>query len=77
LTAGHEVIEFIARAAYDPVYGARPLKRFIQRQIETPIARALLGQGELKDATVVLRMNDDEIDVDIEESSSSAVVTLH
>lgn len=77
LNAGSDVIEFIARAAYDPVYGARPLKRFIQRQIETPIARALLGRGELKDATVVLRMNDDEIDVDIEESSSSAVVTMH
>jgi len=77
LTAGSDVIEFIARAAYDPDYGARPLTRFIQRQIETPIARALLGRGELKDATVVLRMNDDEIDVDIEESSSSAVVTMH
>jgi ATP-dependent Clp protease ATP-binding subunit ClpB len=28
---------------YDPVYGARPLKRAIQRELETPIAKAILG----------------------------------
>lgn len=76
LTTGSDVIEFIARAAYDPVYGARPLKRFIQRYIETPIARVLLGRGEVKDGNVVLRMNGDEIDVEIEDFSSP-VVTLH
>jgi len=35
----------IAREGYDPVYGARPLKRFIQREVETPIARALLADA--------------------------------
>ena len=35
--------EHIAREGYDPVYGARPLKRFLQRQIETPLSRKLLG----------------------------------
>lgn len=34
---------FIAREGYDPVYGARPLKRYLQRELETRIARALLG----------------------------------
>lgn len=36
--------EYIAREGYDPVYGARPLKRFIQRELETRIGRALIGE---------------------------------
>jgi ATP-dependent Clp protease ATP-binding subunit ClpB len=38
--------EFVARQGYDPVYGARPLKRYLQREIETNLARKLLA-GEL------------------------------
>jgi ATP-dependent Clp protease ATP-binding subunit ClpB len=38
----------LAERGYDPVYGARPLKRLIQQDIETPIAR-LLVKGELRD----------------------------
>jgi ATP-dependent Clp protease ATP-binding subunit ClpB len=40
--------EYIAREGYDPVYGARPLKRFLQRQIETALSRKIL-QGEITD----------------------------
>ena len=36
---------FIAGAAYDPVYGARPLKRYLQHQLETRIARALIAEN--------------------------------
>jgi ATP-dependent Clp protease ATP-binding subunit ClpB len=39
---------FIAREGYDPVFGARPLRRFIQRELETRIARALI-RGEIMD----------------------------
>jgi ATP-dependent Clp protease ATP-binding subunit ClpB len=42
----------IAREGYDPVYGARPLRRFIQREVETRIARALIG-GQIRDGAVV------------------------
>jgi ATP-dependent Clp protease ATP-binding subunit ClpB len=42
------VREHVAREGYDPVYGARPLKRFIQRALETPLARKLLA-GEIAD----------------------------
>ncbi|MBI4661381.1 MAG: ATP-dependent chaperone ClpB [Verrucomicrobia bacterium] len=38
--------EHIAREGYDPVYGARPLKRFLQRRVETALSRKLLA-GEL------------------------------
>jgi ATP-dependent Clp protease ATP-binding subunit ClpB len=40
--------EYIAREGYDPIYGARPLKRFLQRQVETALSRKLLG-GEIGD----------------------------
>jgi ATP-dependent Clp protease ATP-binding subunit ClpB len=43
---------FIAAAAYDPVYGARPLKRYMVRNIETPVARMIIS-GEAGDGTVI------------------------
>lgn len=44
--------EFIARAAYDPVYGARPLKRYLQHELETRIGRALLA-GDIQDGSTI------------------------
>ncbi len=41
-------IEFLSREGYDPSYGARPLKRAIQREIETPLAKRLLA-GDIHD----------------------------
>lgn len=40
--------DFIAESAYDPVYGARPLRRYLQTNVETPLARRLIA-GDLKD----------------------------
>ena len=42
----------VARAGYDPVYGARPLKRYLQRELETRIGRAIIG-GDVTPGTVV------------------------
>jgi ATP-dependent Clp protease ATP-binding subunit ClpB len=44
--------ELLARRGYDPVYGARPLKRVIQRELETKLSRALL-KGEITDHSKV------------------------
>ncbi len=44
--------DWLANAGYDPVYGARPLKRAIQRELETPIAKAILA-GRFSDGTTV------------------------
>jgi ATP-dependent Clp protease ATP-binding subunit ClpB len=44
----------IAKEGYDPVYGARPLKRFISHEVETQIGRALLGGEILDGATIEL-----------------------
>jgi ATP-dependent Clp protease ATP-binding subunit ClpB len=53
--------ELIAREGYDPVYGARPLRRFIQREVATRIARALLGGQIHEGATVTLDADGDEL----------------
>ncbi len=56
-----EARAFIARAGYDPVYGARPLKRYIQRQLETRIARALIAGDILDGATITVDVADGEL----------------
>jgi ATP-dependent Clp protease ATP-binding subunit ClpB len=53
--------ELIAREGYDPVYGARPLRRFIQREVETRIGRALLSGEILDRARITLDVEDDEL----------------
>ena len=45
-------VELIAGRGFDPVYGARPLKRFLQRELETRIGRALIA-GELSEGAVI------------------------
>lgn len=45
-------LDWLAEVGYDPVYGARPLKRAIQKEMETPIAKQIL-RGELKDGDTI------------------------
>jgi ATP-dependent Clp protease ATP-binding subunit ClpB len=56
----------IAREGFDPVYGARPLRRFIQREVETRIARELIASPALGPAVVRVRAEGDRLQVDIE-----------
>ena len=42
LKMSESALDFLAEIGYDPVYGARPLKRSIQRYLETAIAKAIL-----------------------------------
>ncbi len=51
LEIGKEAEEFIAKEGYDPVYGARPLKRFIQQHLETPLSQKIIS-GELAEGSV-------------------------
>ena len=46
--------QFIVDNGYDPVYGARPLKRFIQRKIETLIARKLIADDVAPGSTLTV-----------------------
>jgi ATP-dependent Clp protease ATP-binding subunit ClpB len=53
--------EWLARTGYDPDYGARPLRRVLQRNIEDPLALALLEGRYLEGATVMADVEDDKI----------------
>jgi ATP-dependent Clp protease ATP-binding subunit ClpB len=47
-----EALEFIIEHGYDPAFGARPLKRVIQKEIETPLSKKILS-GEITDGATV------------------------
>ncbi|MEK4153742.1 MULTISPECIES: ATP-dependent chaperone ClpB [Paenibacillus] len=52
LVLTESAVRFIAKEGFDPVYGARPLKRFIQRSLETRVARAIIA-GEAAEGSVI------------------------
>ncbi len=59
---------YIAETAYDPVYGARPLKRFIQRKLETKVGRTLIA-GDVGDgARIVVDLVAGELVVTVQKS---------
>jgi ATP-dependent Clp protease ATP-binding subunit ClpB len=58
--------EFIARKGFDPVYGARPLRRFLQHELETRIGRALVAGNVHEGATIRVDMEGDNLTVEIE-----------
>ena len=55
--------KFIAKTGYDPVYGARPLRRYIQRELETRIGRALIRGDILEGATIKVDLKDNSLTV--------------
>jgi len=61
--------DYIAETAYDPVYGARPLKRFIQRKLETKVGRTLIA-GDVGDgARIVVDLVAGELVVTVQKTS--------
>ena len=53
--------KWIGEKGYDPSYGARPLKRFLQKQVETQLARALVS-GEVEEGSEVsFSVKDDQL----------------
>jgi ATP-dependent Clp protease ATP-binding subunit ClpB len=55
--------KFIARSGYDPVYGARPLRRWLQRELETRIGRSLIAGDVPEGATILVDEKDGELSV--------------
>lgn len=58
-----EAKQFIINNGYNPVYGARPLKRFIQRHIETEIAKVILEDNLSYGENIVVDYKDDKIKI--------------
>ena len=61
-----EARRLIAAEGFDPVYGARPLRRFISREVETPIGRALLAGDADEGAAVTVDVADGELLVTVD-----------
>ncbi len=57
--------DFIIDNAYDPVFGARPLRRYLQHSVETLLARALIAATVLPNTTVTVVVENDALKLDI------------
>ena len=51
-------VEFLVEVGYDPIYGARPLKRAIQQYVENPLAKAILSGEYVNGDQIQARMLD-------------------
>ncbi|WP_321336695.1 ATP-dependent chaperone ClpB [uncultured Cohaesibacter sp.] len=67
LVLDDEATQWVANKGYDPAYGARPLKRVIQRYIQDPLAEELLSGGILDGSRVHVVVKDDALTFGVEE----------
>lgn len=56
-----EAKDYIVEHAYDPVYGARPLKRYVQKYVETLAAKLILSDGVMPRDTIVIVVEGEEL----------------
>ncbi|MER2225626.1 MAG: ATP-dependent chaperone ClpB [Carnobacterium sp.] len=61
LTISDEAQIWIAEKAYDPMYGARPLKRFITKEVETPLAKGIISGEIPPKSKVTITLNEDQL----------------
>jgi ATP-dependent Clp protease ATP-binding subunit ClpB len=54
-------LNYIVNAGYDPVYGARPLKRAIQRELENPMATKILENTFTEGDTIIIDAKDSQL----------------
>ncbi len=66
LEVSDAVYQQIARMGVDPVFGARPMKRYIQRNIETQVARKMLEEGLVKEGKIHIDYADGQYQYQVE-----------
>ena len=64
-----EAEQFVVDHAYDPVYGARPLKRYIQKYVETLSAKLILSDGVEEGDTILIEVKDDALSARVEKGN--------
>ena len=57
ITATEEAIEWLSQLGFDPQFGARPLKRVIQKKVLNELSKQILAGKIVKDAEIELRLN--------------------
>ena len=63
LNINEEATDWLANAGYDPVYGARPLKRAIQRELETPIAKGILAGAYEEGSSIHIQVKEQRLNL--------------
>ncbi|MCY1596423.1 ATP-dependent chaperone ClpB [Staphylococcus pettenkoferi] len=63
--------QWLGSEAYEPQFGARPLKRFVQRQIETPLARRMIRENLPEGTHVNVDLTDDGLTFDVEKPETA------
>ncbi|XJS09695.1 ATP-dependent chaperone ClpB [Aerococcaceae bacterium WGS1372] len=53
--------QWLAEHGYDPIYGARPLQRFIMKELETPLAKAIVSGEVYPESTIHVELEDDRL----------------
>lgn len=66
-----EAMQYIVDNAYDPVYGARPLKRYIQKYVETLAAKMILADQVEEGDTIVITVENDQLAAKCEKRSKN------
>lgn len=61
LQISEEAKEFLARQGFNPIYGARPLKRVIRQLVENPLSKMILSQKFLRGDNLIVDVDNDEI----------------
>jgi ATP-dependent Clp protease ATP-binding subunit ClpB len=72
LTITEEAKRWIAENAYEPAYGARPLRRFITREVETPLAKEIVAGRVLPKTQVTIELLNDQLDAEVEDLDEEA-----
>ena len=57
--------DFVIEASYDSMYGARPLKRFIQSRVETLVAKKIISDDISPDSEIIIDFSSNELTAEI------------
>ena len=61
LEISEQASDLIAQVGFDPIYGARPLKRAVQQSVENPLAKSILAGEIMPDKKITLSVNDEKV----------------
>ena len=67
-----EALAFLAEQSYDPSYGARPVKRTLQRLVESPLAALIIADDVVEGQTLVIGYEEEEVEIPTPEKEAAA-----
>ncbi|HWP98443.1 MAG TPA: ATP-dependent chaperone ClpB [Syntrophomonadaceae bacterium] len=68
-----KALDYVARNGYDPSYGARPLKRLIQQEVETRLSRIIISGGVKPEDQVLITANESELELTVIDNSTRLI----